>query len=328
MGPGDQHASIACLVPGATGDEASRTEAEATLTSAPTAQRCEEGSALKLEHSELQVAIEGQIKELHDFASSIEQSVGLDVDEGDAFEGVTWVRHARAIPCRHCGRLFFRRSLPFHDERCKARMASEIVTCSKCGRELCRGDLDDHASRCGGSAGPDAPKRGHASPCGGSAGPEGPKCSQERRRADPDGNAVQSDSSAASGAPRRGRGLRDADIDDASRCVSSAGFEWRAPPRRTAAAAEVRPGCFRPALATRPVVDRLRGRRPPRPNSSSFPATQGAPPRRKHPRSASSIQLLSATCSGSCLDSNSSAELPDSLHRPSVPRVIVTRRRR
>lgn len=76
-----------------------------------------------LQGSELQATIESQLRsfeELVDFAGvagvdALDQTLGT----------VRFLKgpSARTVPCRHCGRPFFRASLPFHQERCAQRPA-------------------------------------------------------------------------------------------------------------------------------------------------------------------------------------------------------------
>lgn len=105
--------------------------------------------------SDLQRALTEQISALDDIAGSVEASPSLALHAPQLAQlagDVRFVHHARAVPCRHCGRLFFQRSLPFHMSRCARVKALEVVNCPKCGRECRRSELDRHAMRCGDDA--------------------------------------------------------------------------------------------------------------------------------------------------------------------------------
>lgn len=106
-----------------------------------------------LQCSPLQTTIDAQLRAFEDFTSpgSASSQVPRSCDAAslsELGEGVRWVHNARALPCQHCGRLFFRSSLSLHEKRCCQRTAWEIVYCLKCGREVPQAELSAHMVRC------------------------------------------------------------------------------------------------------------------------------------------------------------------------------------
>lgn len=98
--------------------------------------------------SKLQATIDAQLQTFEEITNVIAHDQGVGICHSNAFTGVKFIHHARALPCRHCGRLFFRQSLPLHEVRCAHRAAMELTTCPFCGREFRRNELKDHAPQC------------------------------------------------------------------------------------------------------------------------------------------------------------------------------------
>eukprot|EP00929_Paragymnodinium_shiwhaense_P019703 TRINITY_DN13341_c0_g1_i1.p1 TRINITY_DN13341_c0_g1~~TRINITY_DN13341_c0_g1_i1.p1 ORF type:complete len:537 (-),score=71.08 TRINITY_DN13341_c0_g1_i1:222-1832(-) len=99
-----------------------------------------------LGESPLQSTIADQLRMFEDISEDVDNA--CEELQSDAFSDVTWIHHARALPCNFCARLFFQRSLRFHEEQCKRRFANEVVNCPRCLKEVCRADLPKHALRC------------------------------------------------------------------------------------------------------------------------------------------------------------------------------------
>eukprot|EP00747_Dinoflagellata_sp_TGD_P163357 gnl/TRDRNA2_/TRDRNA2_181947_c0_seq1.p1 gnl/TRDRNA2_/TRDRNA2_181947_c0~~gnl/TRDRNA2_/TRDRNA2_181947_c0_seq1.p1 ORF type:complete len:284 (+),score=50.00 gnl/TRDRNA2_/TRDRNA2_181947_c0_seq1:22-852(+) len=85
--------------------------------------------------SKLQQTISAQLEALQDLtnvASQQDESIDKQVCGMDAFSNVQFVPHARAVPCPHCARLFFPKSMRFHEERCLRRRTAANAERSRC----------------------------------------------------------------------------------------------------------------------------------------------------------------------------------------------------
>lgn len=72
----------------------------------------------------------------------------------------------RAVPCEHCGRMFFPASLKIHQKTCRDRQQKVLTECLYCGLEMPQAELDEHLKRCkkalavpGAAAGDSVPSR-------------------------------------------------------------------------------------------------------------------------------------------------------------------------
>jgi len=103
--------------------------------------------------SHLQSTIDSQIRALEDitnFADDLDAADnGKAKKQGEAFTDVRFLRHARALPCRHCSQHFFPKSLKFHEAACVRRITEELVQCPRCSCELPRSELLQHVAKCG-----------------------------------------------------------------------------------------------------------------------------------------------------------------------------------
>jgi len=104
--------------------------------------------------SNLQTTIDLQIRALDDITNQVNnprqgRAKRGEECKGEAFTDVRFLRHSRALPCRHCGNCFFPDSLKFHEAICARRVQEQLVACPRCSCELRRCELDSHLAKCG-----------------------------------------------------------------------------------------------------------------------------------------------------------------------------------